>query len=99
MAVRRHSRTERCNPAGYGACGTAATRILVAEGAVLEPERRQVLHQTSWVRSQSGHRQLGPQATIAPPPPGPVPITFLAENRAVAGWVYLPFVRNATGGL
>ena len=39
------------------------------------------------------------EATIAPPPPGPVPITFLAEDSAVAGGARLPFVRNATGGV
>jgi hypothetical protein len=65
MAVRRHSHAERRNPAGYGACGTAAARILGAEGAVLEPERRQLLHQTNWVRSQSGHRRRTASDNVA----------------------------------
>ena len=34
-----------------------------------------------------------------PPPPRPVPITFLAEDDAVAGGGRFPFVRNATGGV
>jgi len=39
------------------------------------------------------------EATIAPPPPGPMPITFLAQDSAVMGAVRLPFVRNAIGGV
>jgi CubicO group peptidase (beta-lactamase class C family) len=34
-----------------------------------------------------------------PPPPGPVPIAFLAEDDAVAGGGRFPFVRNASGGV
>lgn len=38
------------------------------------------------------------EATITPSPPaGPVPITFLAVDSAVAGGGRLPFVRNASG--
>jgi hypothetical protein len=39
------------------------------------------------------------QPTIQPPPPGPVPISFLAVDSAVAGGARLPFVRNASGGV
>ncbi len=39
------------------------------------------------------------EAAIAPPPAGPVPITFLAQDSAVAGGQRLTFVRNATGGV
>jgi len=41
----------------------------------------------------------GLEPTIAPPPPGPVPITFLAQDSAVAAGARLPFVRNASGGV
>jgi CubicO group peptidase (beta-lactamase class C family) len=39
------------------------------------------------------------EVSIEPPPPGPVPIAFLAEDSAVAGGGRLPFVRNTTGGV
>jgi len=39
------------------------------------------------------------EPTIAPPSAGPVPITFLAEDSAVAGGGRVAFVRNATGGV
>jgi CubicO group peptidase (beta-lactamase class C family) len=39
------------------------------------------------------------EPAIAAPPPEPAPITFLAHDRAVAGELRLPFVRNATGGV